>query len=181
MPANILYTDRLIPRPDGKTQAEFNREVTDCFMLLCEQLRYTLSCLGVNNFNAAAFDELARRLGVDKKQDALTGADGAARLASAGDVGISAGDGMTLSSASSPGVDITIRNGVFLANAGSEAYIGGTDAITLESASGEIHIKCENDKLQINAARIEIDPGNGGMIVVGDLMVTGSVTPNYVP
>jgi len=54
--ADILYSDRVIPNYSGKTQEEFNREITDCLTLLVMQLRQNIT-------------ELRKAVGIGSDQD----------------------------------------------------------------------------------------------------------------
>ncbi len=60
MPSNLLNADIQFPNlsSDKSTEEKFG-EVSNYLYMLLEQLRYTLSNLGVNNFNDAEMDDLA--------------------------------------------------------------------------------------------------------------------------
>ena len=58
MPTNFFSVDSAFPDIKNKTQEQINREMLDYLYMLLEQLRYTLSNLGINNFNDANVDEM---------------------------------------------------------------------------------------------------------------------------
>ena len=60
MPSNILNTDVMFPQlTSGKSTEQQLSEVLNYLFMLREQLRYSLSNLGVENINPASFDEIA--------------------------------------------------------------------------------------------------------------------------
>ena len=58
MPTNFLSIDAAFPSIEDKTQDEINREMLNYLYMLLEQLRYTLSNLGINNFNESELGAL---------------------------------------------------------------------------------------------------------------------------